>query len=228
MAQTDTELSIVNGALARVGGLERVTEWVHQASLPLRLLISYYRCALMEIETKFKVLNEEFSIDGETNPIEDIKTRIKSIESLFEKLVRKGYPLSPESVFENINDVAGIRVICSTVSDVYLLANALLKQPDVELVEKKDYIENPKANGYRSLHLIVATPINLSDGPKLMKVEVQLRTLAMDVWASLEHKICYKKDADRLPDNAADELAACAALCAEVDQRMQALRDAVK
>lgn len=228
MEQHVKEPAVIESALTRVGEIERITEWAHEAALPMRLLLRYYRCALMEIETKFKVLDEEFSIDGETNPVESIKTRIKSMDSILEKLIRKGFPLNTQSVHDNINDVAGIRVICSTISDVYMMADALLMQPDVELIERRDYIQNPKPSGYRSLHLIVATPINLSSGQKLMRVEVQLRTLAMDVWASLEHKICYKKDADKLPENASSELIACAALCAEVDLRMQDLRDAIK
>lgn len=228
MAERKDELAIISGALAQVGGIERVAEWAVETTMSFKTLMSYYRCALMEIETKFKVLNEEFSVDSESNPVESIKTRIKSPDSLFEKLIRKGYDLTIDSISENINDVAGIRVVCSTKSDVYMLAEALLMQADVELVEEKDYIKNPKGNGYRSLHLIVATPINLHDGAKMMKVEVQLRTLAMDVWASLEHKIMYKKDPDRLPANADYELAACAALCAEVDERMQELRDSIE
>lgn len=228
MAKKQDELAIISGALAQVGGLERITEWAAEATMTYKTLMSYYRCAMMEIETKFKVLNEEFSVDSEANPVEGIKCRIKSPDSLFEKLLRRGIQLTPDAIMENINDVAGIRVICSTKSDVYMLAEALLMQPDVELVEEKDYIKSPKPSGYRSLHLIVATPINLNDGAMMMKVEVQLRTLAMDVWASLEHKIKYKKDLSSLPENADTELAACAALCAEVDDRMQALRDATK
>lgn len=228
MVKQQDELAVVRGALAQAGGLERVTEWASKATMPYRELMAYYRCALMEIETKFKVLNEEFAVDSESNPVESIKSRIKSPDSLFEKLIRKGCELTPEAIMEGVDDVAGIRVICSTKSDVYMLADALLMQPDVELIAEKDYIKNPKPNGYRSLHLIVATPINLLDGSKMMKVEVQLRTLAMDAWASLEHKIKYKKDLDVLPLNANDELAACAALCSEVDDRMQALQDAMR
>ncbi|MBQ4091717.1 MAG: GTP pyrophosphokinase family protein, partial [Firmicutes bacterium] len=157
-------------------------------------LMSYYKCAMMEIETKFNVLNEEYSLDFDRNPINSIKTRLKSPKSIREKLERKGLDISAESIENNIKDVAGVRVVCSFTDDVYTLADALLKQDDIILVERKDYIANPKENGYRSLHLIVAIPIFLAKGKQMMKVEIQLRTIAMDFWASLEHQLRYKKD----------------------------------
>lgn len=227
MREIREELIIVHRRpIIKAGYLEKATSFAKQHALPMRELMTCYKCALMEIETKFKVLNEEFSIDGETNPVESIKSRIKSPESIMEKLVRKGHPISLESVEQHLNDVAGIRVVCSLESDVYMLAEALLRQDDVRLIERKDYIANPKENGYRSLHLIVSTPVHFHDHTKWMKVEVQLRTLAMDVWASLEHKICYKKDHESLPSNASEELLECARLSAEIDARMQALKDA--
>ena len=141
-------------------------------------LMAYYRCAMMEIETKFNVLNQEFSLRYDRNPIQDIRTRLKSPESVIRKLRKKGVELSADSIEENLADVAGVRVICSFLADVYLLADALLSQDDITLIEKKDYIKNPKPNGYRSLHLIVTVPIFLAQKKQPMKVEIQLRTLS--------------------------------------------------
>ena len=191
-----------------------------------KTLMAYYRCAMMEIETKFNVLNEEFSLALDRNPINSIKTRLKSFESIKEKLQRKGLPLKVESIEENLNDVAGVRVVCSFPEDVYTLAEALLKQDDIVLIEKKDYIANPKENGYRSLHLIVSVPIFLAKEKRYMRVEIQLRTIAMDVWASLEHQLRYKKE-NEFTTEMAMELKKCAQLSAELDSRMDALREIV-
>lgn len=193
---------------------------------PMNTLIAYYRCAIMEIETKFKVLNEQFSLEYDRNPIESIKSRIKSVESLAKKVRNKNLPLTIEAIEENINDIAGIRIICSFPEDIYMLADCLLQQDDITLIERKDYIKNPKPSGYRSLHLIVSVPIFLKTEKRNMKVEVQLRTIAMDFWASLEHKLRYKKE---IPMEAADELAGqlldCAEQSAMLDQRMQEIRN---
>lgn len=169
-------------------------KWVDNSSAPYKELMAYYRCAIMAIETKFRILNEELSIQYDRNPIETIKSRLKSPESIFDKITRKGCPLTVESIEENITDIAGVRVICSFPSDIYMLANAFEKQDDIHVITRKDYISNPKPNGYRSLHLIVDTPIFLHDRKRYMKVEVQFRTIAMDWWASTEHKTRYKKD----------------------------------
>lgn len=197
-------------------------EWIHEFASPFKKLMSYYKCAMMEVETKFRVLNENFSISNDSNHIESIRTRLKSPESIIEKMVRNSFPLTVESIEENMHDVAGVRVICSFVSDIYMLADALLKQDDVVLLERKDYIANPKKNGYRSLHLIIEIPIFLENEKKMMKVEVQLRTLAMDTWASLEHKMRYKKDVE-MTAQMSDELYQCSAVCAELDKRMELL-----
>ena len=189
-------------------------------------LMSYYRCAMMEIETKFKVLNEEYSLAHDRNPINAIKTRLKTADGIQEKLRRLELPLTLQSVKEYINDVAGVRVICNFTEDVYALAAAFLKQDDITLIEKKDYIKNPKPNGYRSLHLIVAIPIFLAHEKRIMKAEIQLRTLAMDFWATLEHQLRYKKDAT-FTEDMANELLACATLSAELDLRMEAVRKKV-
>ena len=194
--------------------------------LPIERLMSYYRCAIMEVETKFRVLNEQFSLQYDRNPIETIKTRVKSFDGILKKVKRKQIPFSLESIEENINDIAGVRVVCSFPEDIYLLAECLLQQDDIRLIEKKDYIKNPKPSGYRSLHLIVEVPIFLENEKRPMKVEVQLRTIAMDFWASLEHKLRYKKN---IPESEAEylakELVECASISASLDQRMEAIRD---
>jgi len=190
-------------------------------------LLMQYRCAIREIETKLNVLNDEFSLRHERNPFESIKSRVKEPLSIFEKMERKGYPLSVESIEENLNDVAGIRVICSFVEDIYYLADMLAAQDDLEVLQVKDYIKNPKPNGYRSLHLIVQIPIFLSDQKKNMRVEVQFRTIAMDFWASLDHKLKYKKNVSK-PEVIAAELKKCADVICSVDQRMQEIRNMIE
>lgn len=194
-----------------------------------KVLMTYYRCAMLEIETKFKVLNEQFSLSHERNPIDSIKTRLKSIESIHEKLERKGLPMSLDSLEHELNDIAGIRVICSFKEDIYMLADCLVGQDDVKLIEKKDYINNPKPNGYRSLHLIVEIPIFLYNEKKFVRVEVQLRTIAMELWANLEHRMRYKKNLDdELIAKTADELLACAEISSLLDEKMQSIRDIIE
>lgn len=205
---------------------EQTIEWMHRRSRDFMRLMAYYRCALMEIETKFNVLNEEFSLQHDRNPISSIKGRLKSMPSIQEKLTRKGLPMTLTAIEDNLNDVAGVRVICSFPEDVKTLSDALLKQDDIQLIERKDYIAHPKANGYRSLHLIVSVPIFLENEKRLMKVEIQLRTIAMDCWASLEHQLRYKKDFE-FTEAMAAELSECARLSAELDARMDALRQLV-
>ena len=187
-------------------------------------LMAYYRCAMMEIETKLNVLDIEFGLQHDRNPISDIKTRLKSFQSIKEKLKRQNLPFTLSAIEENINDIAGVRVVCSFPDDVYMLADALLKQDDINLVTMKDYIKKPKKNGYRSLHMIITVPIFLAHEKKLMKVEIQLRTIAMDVWASLEHQLRYKKNTT-FTKEMADELLYCASLSAELDKRMDSLRE---
>lgn len=201
-------------------------EFIQQNMLPMDTLMAYYRCAIMEVETKFKVLNEQFSLRYDRNPIETIKSRVKSTDGILKKLKKKELPLSIEAIEKNINDVAGVRVICSFPEDIYLLADCLLQQDDVRLIEKKDYIKKPKPSGYRSLHLIVAIPIFLQNEKREMKVEVQLRTIAMDFWASLEHKVRYKKDIpESETERLAKELAECAEISASLDARMEGIRN---
>ena len=201
---------------------------IEDKMMPLKRLMAYYRCAIMEVETKFNVLNEEFSLEYDRNPIETIKTRLKSTESIIKKLVRRNFPLTVDSIEANLNDIAGVRVVCSFLEDIYLLADCLLQQDDVKLIQVKDYIKNPKPNGYRSLHLIIEIPIFLKDEKKDMRVEVQLRTIAMDFWASLDHKLSYKKD---IPEEEAkllrQELLECAQISADLDVRMGEIKNRI-
>ncbi len=189
-------------------------------------LMAYYKCAMMELETKFNVLNEEFSLRHDRTPISAIKTRLKKLDSIIRKLSKKELPMSIQSLEENLNDIAGIRIICSFTHDVYMLAEALLSQDDVTLIETKDYIKNPKPNGYRSLHLIVSVPIFLLHEKRSMKVEIQLRTIAMDSWAALEHQLKYKKD-NEFTEEMAKDLYLCSQLSEELDKRMNSLREKV-
>ncbi len=202
---------------------DEALEWVRDKSLEYMKLMSYYRCAVMEIETKFKVLNEEYSLMHDRNPINSIRTRLKSPKSIKEKMERLGYEVNLESIENKLNDVAGVRIICAFKDDVYTLADALLKQDDVTLIKTKDYIKKPKANGYRSLHMIVSIPIFLAHTKREMKVEVQFRSIAMDSWASLEHQLVYKKDAG-LTEKMQVELDECASLSATLDEKMNNLR----
>lgn len=195
----------------------------------IQKLMSCYRCAILEVETKFRVLNEQFSLQHERNPIDSIKTRLKSPESIREKLKRKNLPITLSSIENELTDVAGIRIICPFVDDIYVLAECLLQQDDIRLIERKDYIKDPKINGYRSLHLIVEIPIFLQNEKRLMKVEVQLRTIAMEFWANLEHKLRYKKS---IPEDTvlitSAELSQCAEMSALLDKKMQKIRDLIE
>lgn len=197
---------------------------------PFKQMMSYYRCAAMEVETKFRVLDVQMSLNRENNPIESIKTRLKSPESIFEKLKRRDLPMTLSAIEENLNDIAGVRVICSFPEDIYLLADALLRQDDITLIERKDYIQNPKPNGYRSLHLIVEVPIFLRNETKRMRVEVQLRTIAMDFWASLEHKLRYKKGLEDSEDyqEISRQLKNCAEISAMLDRLMENIRGQIE
>ena len=190
-------------------------------------LMTYYRCAMMEVETKLNVLNQEFSLRHDRNPISSIKSRLKTLESIKEKIQRRNLEMSLQSIEDNLTDIAGIRVVCAFEQDVYTLAKALLKQDDITLIESKDYIAHPKANGYRSLHLIVSVPIFLQNEKRVMKVEIQLRTIAMDCWASLDHQLRYKKD-HVFTEEMAEELLSCAIMSAQLDRRMDELREKVE
>ena len=197
-----------------------------KATYEFSKLMTYYQCAIMEVETKFHVLNEETNLRFDRQPISSIQSRIKDFTSLIKKMLKKGLPLSIENIEAHIHDVAGVRVICSFVDDVYALAQALERQDDIEILEVKDYIKNPKENGYRSLHLIVSIPIFLEKEKRSMKVEVQLRTIAMDSWASLEHQLRYKKN-NTFDEKMSKDLKHCADISAELDKKMNQLKQQV-
>lgn len=187
------------------------------------ILMTHYYCAIREVTTKLQVLNDELSLNSAHSPIEDIRSRIKSPESIARKLEKKGLELTTTNIVRNLDDVAGIRVICSFVDDIFNVAKMLTSQDDVTLIETKNYIAFPKENGYRSLHLILEIPIFLSGGKKPMRIEVQIRTIAMDFWASLEHQLKYKKDIENAEEISA-ELKECAEIIAATDLRMQEIR----
>ncbi|MBQ4568786.1 MAG: GTP pyrophosphokinase family protein [Ruminococcus sp.] len=205
---------------------ENLRKWIEASATPFKELMAYYRSAIMEVETKFRVLNEELSLEYDRNPIETIKTRLKSVESIIEKLSRKGLAISVDNIEKHLNDVAGVRVICGFPSDIYSLAEAFLRQDDIKLLQTKDYMANPKPNGYRSLHLIIEIPIFLHKEKRMMKVEVQFRTISMDWWASLEHKIRYKK-AVTVNDEISAELRECAEIAANLDKRMEDIENRI-
>ena len=215
------------GGLMEQLAVAEYPEKILESAQPFMELMSRYRCAMMEVETKLRVLDEEFSMTYDRNPFETIKSRLKKPVSIIEKMKRKGYPLTVEEIERRLNDIAGIRVICSFLDDIYTLADMLAGQDDIRLLEKKDYIIAPKSNGYRSLHLILEVPIFLSQSKQYMKVEVQFRTIAMDFWASLDHKLKYKKDVEE-PERIAAQLKECADIISSVDERMQEIRDQIE
>ena len=202
-------------------------EFMKKNMEPYETLLTYYRCAIMEVETKFNVLNEQFSLQYDRNPIESVKSRLKSTESLIKKIRKKNIPLTVEAIEKNITDIAGVRVVCSFPEDIYLLADCLLQQDDITLIEKKDYIENPKPSGYRSLHLIVEVPVTYLDKTTAVRVEIQIRSVAMDYWAELDSQMCYKKDAGQLEavEKATKQYAD---VIAGVDKKMLELRKKIQ
>ena len=186
-----------------------------------------YSAAMREVQTKLEILDDEFQIRHKRNPIHHMQYRLKTIQSMMDKLKRKNYAVSMESAVENLRDIAGIRVICSYVKDVYTVAELLTSQDDVKLLETRDYIQHPKENGYRSLHLIIEIPVFLHDGRIGVPVEVQLRTIAMDFWASLEHAMRYKA-AGIVPQDVCDELHQVGSDIAALDRRMQSIHDRIE
>lgn len=186
-------------------------------------LMMEYECAMLEVKTKLDVLNTELSVQNSRNPIESIKCRIKEPDSIMNKMKRLEVLFTVKNIEETLNDIAGLRVICSFPDDIYTLVDYLVKQDDIRLIQKKDYIKNPKPNGYRSLHLILEVPIFLTKEKKMMRVEVQFRTIAMDFWASLEHKLKYKKDIENA-EVISQDLYFCAELISQLDGRMQQIR----
>lgn len=193
-----------------------------QAFLEMQMM---YSCAIREVRTKAEVLNDEMSVRYHRNPISSITSRVKKPESIIQKLHKKGLPFTVEAVMANLSDVAGVRIICEFVDDIYTVANLIAMQDDLRVVKIKDYIRNPKPNGYRSYHMIVEIPVFFSKGKTPMRVEIQIRTIAMDFWASLDHELKYKKYIDPdTEDSIATELKACAERISETDTIMQQIR----
>ncbi len=203
------------------------TRKIANAVVNYQELLMRYNCAMKEIRTKFEVLNTEFNVRFRRNPIVSINTRLKQTASIIGKMERLGLEFTPEAVEKNLNDVAGVRVVCSYLDDVYTIAQALTKQDDVRLIRVKDYIQNPKENGYRSLHLIVSVPVFFADMPRDVKVEVQIRTVAMDYWAELEHQLRYKQEIPN-EEEIVKELTECAKKTAEIDAQMLEIRKKIE
>ena len=195
--------------------------------LQYKELMMMYTCAIKEIRTRFEVLNAEFNVRHSRNPINFINTRLKRSSSIIEKMERNNIVLSIENIEENIDDVAGIRVICSYIDDIYLISKALIDQNDIELIEQKDYFAKPKPNGYRSLHMIVRVPVNFENGTKHVKVEVQIRTIAMDFWATLEHELKYKNQISDVQEIVA-ELKECAEIISDAESKMLEIRKRIE
>lgn len=219
---------------------ELATEDVHEEELPevitrqlmsnpdnfykmafeFQQIMMVYESAIKQIETKLDILNKENKVSGRRNPIETVKSRIKSPQSIASKLEKKNLPVTFDSMVENLHDIAGVRVICPYISDIYSVRDMLLKQPDITLLEEKDYIKEPKESGYRSLHVVIEIPVYLSETTHRVKVEVQLRTIAMDFWASLEHELRYKTNT-KVPESVRRELFRVAETIAMTDREME-------
>lgn len=186
-----------------------------------------YQSAVKMIQSRLEVLNEEFEVSHSVSPIHHIESRVKSTDGIIEKLKKKGYEISLESAKEHLNDIAGIRVVCNYIDDVYDVEQMILRQTDMELVKRQDYIETPNYNGYRSLHLDMKVPVYLSDHTEYVLAEIQIRSVAMDFWASLEHDLRYKADKSSLPSGINEEMLICANEIAEIDRKMQNMHDRI-
>ena len=220
--------SELHQSIVNVPDMVQVPEmWVDQAR-QFQQAMMRYTCAIREVKTKLEVLNDELSVKNQRNPIEMIKSRVKKPKSIVEKLQRRGFEISLESMEKNLDDVAGIRIICSFLDDIYEVADMLIRQDDVKVIAVKDYIQNPKPNGYRSYHMIIEIPVFFSDSKKPICVEVQIRTIAMDFWASLDHQLKYKKSF--IDDNGeiSEELKQCAEVIAGTDVKMLEIRKKIE
>lgn len=202
---------------------ERILEQVYE----FMELEHLYESAIREVKTKLEILDSEFKTKYDYNPIHHIEDRLKSPQSIMEKLQRKGMTFNSANARTTLNDIAGVRVICNYIEDIYSVAEFLTRQDDVTLLKTKDYIKNPKPNGYRSLHLVIETPVFLSDRKEIVNVEVQIRTIAMDFWASLEHQLKYKTDSE-VSAELAEQLKECAETIAATDMKMQSIYQTLK
>lgn len=231
------EINTICGIIhIRSNGFRREVRNMKQESVPLRdfkeindweTVIFLYKSALKQIDTKIDILNDEFQQRHKYNPIEHIKSRIKTPESIVKKLKRHGYESTIDNMVRYVNDIAGIRITCSFTSDMYLIADMISKQSDITILSIKDYMKNPKESGYRSYHMIVSVPVFLSDSVIETKVEIQIRTVAQDFWATLEHKMHYKFEGNG-PESITKELKECAKYIADLDKRMQELNNEIQ
>ena len=187
-----------------------------------------YDAVVRQLVLKFEILNDEFKVLYARNPIHHIEGRVKSLPSIAAKLLKKGQPLTIEAAKRNVNDIAGVRVVCGYIDDVYRVADMMTRQADIQLIRRQDYIQTPNYNGYRSLHLDIRLPVYLSDRTEQVIAEIQIRTIAMDFWASLEHDVRYKVDKTRLPAGINEEMLACADRIAEIDRKMQDMYRRIK
>lgn len=220
--------SELNQSIVKVPNLVAVPDPLMKQAYQFQEAMMMYTCAIREVKTKLEVLNDELSVRNSRNPIELVKSRVKKPVSIVEKLKRRNLPVSLESMMENLDDVAGIRVICSFLDDIYAVADMLARQDDVHIIAIKDYISRPKNNGYRSYHMIVEIPVFFSDQKKWMRVEVQIRTMAMDFWASLDHQLKYKKEMQEYSQEISDELRECADVIAQTDEKMLNIRKRIE
>ena len=200
-------------------------EDIQNGTAEFKKIMLMYKSALKKFETRVNIYSDEFQTLYKYNPIEHIKTRIKTPESIIKKMQRKGLDITYNNMINYINDVAGIRIVCSFIPDIYRMVEMFEKSTDLKVIEIKDYIKNPKPTGYSSYHLIVLVPVNFSNGSVDVKIEIQIRTIAMDFWASLEHKIKYKYE-DEVPKNISKELVSCAHMINQVDNKMSKLGEA--
>ena len=220
--------SELHQSIVRVPDLVQVPDiWLDQAR-KFQQVMMHYTCAIREVKTKLEVLNDELSVKNQRNPIEMIKSRVKKPLSIVEKLQRRGLEVSLESMVKNLDDVAGVRIICSFVDDIYEVAEMLVRQDDVRVIAVKDYIKNPKPNGYRSYHMIIEVPVFFTDSKQFIRVEVQIRTIAMDFWASLDHELKYKKSFFDTDGEISGELKQCADVIAQTDEKMLEIRKRIE
>ncbi len=215
MQEKDLQQSIMNGLSVP----ENISEFFSQVE-EFKKSIMKYQCVIRKLQSKLEILNDELSIKKERNPIEMIKYRVKEPRSIVEKLKRRGYPITVEAMEDHLTDIAGIRVICGFIEDIYTVSEILREQDDIHILQIKDYIKNPKPNGYRSFHMIVETPVFFTRNKEPLCAEIQLRTMAMDFWASLEYQLKYKKNIEN-PEIIASQLKDCAQIISSTDLKMQ-------
>lgn len=214
-------------SILQVPDLVQIPEELLEMARKFQEIMMMYTCAIREVKTKLEVLNDELTVKNRRNPIEMIKSRVKKPQSIVEKLKRRNLPVTLDSIVKNLYDVAGIRVICSFLDDIYEVADMLKRQDDVNVISEKDYIKRPKENGYRSYHLIIEIPVFFSERKQPMRVEVQIRTIAMDFWASLDHQLKYKKEFIN-SEEVVRQLRECADVIAKTDKQMLDIRKSIE